>query len=326
MSVTSIARHSFHRASFALVLVAAASPAGASDGVREISQTCAATGCFTGDLPGLPVEITQPGSYRLTSELAVPNQNTSALVVTASAVSIDLNGFGIRGITACTGAPLVCTPAAGTGSGIDGPLAHRVGVRNGRIVGFGLSGIRLGDGARVEDVTAAENRSHGVSLGRGSNVAHTRALDNGGDGFFLDDGVIVTECVAEANGQDGIDALAGVNVTGSATALNGEAGIESGAGATVVATAARDNGANGMSLGTGSLVSASAATLNTGAGVSVLAGSQILDSVASGNTGTGLVLGAQSGFVGNVMTLNGATVSGGVQTGTNLCNGVTTCP
>ena len=46
--------------SFALAI---AGPAAASDGVLEISRTCAIqTGCFPGDAPGLPVTITMPGA------------------------------------------------------------------------------------------------------------------------------------------------------------------------------------------------------------------------------------------------------------------------
>ena len=52
------------------LLFALATPALAVDGVLEINQTCAVqTGCFAGDSPGFPVTITQPGSYRLTSNL-----------------------------------------------------------------------------------------------------------------------------------------------------------------------------------------------------------------------------------------------------------------
>ena len=55
----------------ALLLLALAGPALAVDGVVEINQTCAVqTGCFSGDTAGYPVTITQPGSYRLTSNLA----------------------------------------------------------------------------------------------------------------------------------------------------------------------------------------------------------------------------------------------------------------
>jgi hypothetical protein len=42
----------------------------AADGVIEINQSCVAGGCFAGDTAGFPVTISQPGSYRLTSNLS----------------------------------------------------------------------------------------------------------------------------------------------------------------------------------------------------------------------------------------------------------------
>jgi hypothetical protein len=65
----------------------------AVDGVIEINQASAAVGGINGsavsDPPGYPVVITQPGSYRLTSDL-LPGSQT-AIRIDASDVSIDLN-------------------------------------------------------------------------------------------------------------------------------------------------------------------------------------------------------------------------------------------
>src|SRR3977135_3688451 len=85
----------------------------AVDGVVLINQsTVMAAG-------GFPYTITQPGSYRLSGNLTVPNVNAAAINVTADNVTIDLNGFSIIGPTVCTGGPPVtsCSPT-GTGAGI----------------------------------------------------------------------------------------------------------------------------------------------------------------------------------------------------------------
>lgn len=88
----------------------------ASDGVLEINQTCAVqTGCFAGDTAGLPVTISASGSYRLTSNLVVPDENTDGIVVDTENVSIDLAGFEIRGVVVCSEPPIACLPNAGTG-------------------------------------------------------------------------------------------------------------------------------------------------------------------------------------------------------------------
>ena len=94
-----------------VLLLVLAGPTLAVDGVLEINQTCAVqTGCFAGDTAGWPVTITEGGSYRLTSNLIVPDKTTGAILVSTSSVSIDLNGFEIVR-SDCVGATENCTPA-----------------------------------------------------------------------------------------------------------------------------------------------------------------------------------------------------------------------
>ena len=66
----------------------------AVDGIVLIDQAKAMAGNATpGDAPGFPVSITISGNYRMSSNLTVPNANTSAIVITANNVTIDMNGF-----------------------------------------------------------------------------------------------------------------------------------------------------------------------------------------------------------------------------------------
>ena len=69
--------------------------ADAADGVLEINQACVGVGCFSGDREGFPVEITVPGSYRLTSDLVLLDADVTGIEVAAPSVSIDLGGFEI---------------------------------------------------------------------------------------------------------------------------------------------------------------------------------------------------------------------------------------
>ena len=78
-----------------LLTLALALPVFAGDGVLEINQTCAATGCFAGDAAGFPVTISASGSYRLTGDLT-PSQG-SAVSITAPHVTFDLSGFELIG-------------------------------------------------------------------------------------------------------------------------------------------------------------------------------------------------------------------------------------
>src|SRR6266436_5075236 len=76
----------------------------AVDGIVLIDQNRALAGNVTpGDTPGFPVTISLSGSYRLSGNFTVPNANTTAILITAHNVTIDLNGFSILGPTVCTG-------------------------------------------------------------------------------------------------------------------------------------------------------------------------------------------------------------------------------
>lgn len=84
---------------FMMMFLTLASPALAVDGVIEINQACAATGCFAGDAPGFPVTITTSGSYRLTSNLLRSPASTALIIETSDGtnVAIDLNDFVVEG-------------------------------------------------------------------------------------------------------------------------------------------------------------------------------------------------------------------------------------
>ena len=163
------------------VLVAAATTLFATntvavDGVILIDQNKALAGNVTpGDTAGFPVTISQPGSYRLSSNLTVPS-GQSAITITVPNVTIDLNGFSMT------------TPAQPSGGGASSiiysgtvPPRH-ISIANGFIDGFvtidlfsqdlrcqfctlenltfrwgfpgGAAGLGLGNFARIHRVTA----------------------------------------------------------------------------------------------------------------------------------------------------------------------------
>jgi hypothetical protein len=122
----------------ALVLPSAAL---AVDGVVLIDQNKAAAGGVSlGDTPGFPISITQPGSYRLASNLTAP-ANTNAINITASNVTIDLNGFSVTGTIVDVGVfGLVNTIFIG---GAD------VSIRNGSVILTGTTVMGQGGNAIV---------------------------------------------------------------------------------------------------------------------------------------------------------------------------------
>ena len=167
----------------------------AVDGQIAINQARALAGGVTpGDAPGFPVTITQPGGYVLSGNLTVPDANTSAIVINASHVTIDLNGFAILGSTDCSTFP--CS-GAGSGSGIAVPPGQvHITIRNGTIQGMGGFGIVLdGDSHLVEYMHVRSNGNSGISIGQsadpaGSIVQHNTVVRNGFIGINIARGIV----------------------------------------------------------------------------------------------------------------------------------------
>jgi hypothetical protein len=186
----------------------------ATDGVAEINHTCAVqTGCFAGDAAGYPVYIDgQAGrSYRLTSDLIVPNVNTHGILINTGDIGIDLNNFAITG-AGCVGAVSNCTPSpAGTGSGIarNSALNRGTSVKNGAITGMGSRGVFLGDQAEITNLRVRWNGLDGINTSTGSTVTGNTVFQNGRHGINVFNGATVSGNNATANIGDGIQANAG---------------------------------------------------------------------------------------------------------------------
>src|SRR6188508_2715671 len=113
-------------------IFAAVSPALAVDGEILINQAKVNAGGITpGDTAGFPATLSRPGRYKLSGNLAVP-AGAIGVEVTASDVTVDLNGFTIRS----------ASPGQ-SGDGVFGSpgSANRLRVMNGTITGFGSFGV-----------------------------------------------------------------------------------------------------------------------------------------------------------------------------------------
>lgn len=165
--------------------ILAATPALGADGVVEINQAAAEAGrIWLGDAPGFPVTLSEPGSYRLTSNLDLRNlpspEDVTAIEITGAGVLLDLGGFSIIAGSDCEGAP---PSSSGTGDGVyaDSSAGH-VRVENGFVNAVGRDGLALGDSAHVGNVTATCNGRNGISVGNHANVVNSRADANGASG------------------------------------------------------------------------------------------------------------------------------------------------
>jgi len=323
-------------AGLALAAGGIAQRATASDGVIEINQAAiAARG-------GFPYVIDALGSYRLTSDLVIPDANTTAIRVMAPNVTLDLNGFAISGPTVCSGTPVTSCAPRGIGMGIDGEsLADVPGirVRNGTVRGMGATGVRLGSEAVVEDVIAVSNGGRGFDLSDSARLIRGFALRNGANGMEVGPGSIIRESIAGENAGSGIGAdppcllarnvasgnvLLGIGAFPSergsvyvenAASSNGRDGIVGLWGTVLSGNTANQNGISGIHCNRGCSLRRNTASRNVevplpgggGNGIAVMIGCSVVSNTARANSAAGLSLilsGGSNGIARNVLTAN----------------------
>ena len=176
----------------------------ASSGAVLIDQARVEAGGVTpGDAPGFPLTLSQPGSYRLTSNLLVGDLATGAVLITSPDVTLDLSGFEIRGQNEClgAGAALNCTSMtlganAPRPSGIAVqfavPMSGSVALENGSVRGFAGHGVSNGTGPHHTFTAHRLRVSHnGWSGMQGAAAATDSVFDrNLGIGIYASRGVV----------------------------------------------------------------------------------------------------------------------------------------
>jgi hypothetical protein len=233
----------------------AGAPTLAADGKLEIDQSCVAVGCFPGDTAGLPVQITNPGSYVLTGNLV--SSGPTLIQITSSFVSLDLGGFQLSAFG----------PAMAAGVRIE---ASDIEVKNGAIANLDAAGIlNVGSGSRLSlhalRIFGITN-GPGIDLGSGSfnQVRNSTVFGNGGgivatgntttiegcsvagasgtaDGIRVGDFSLIAGNVASFSFGDGIEVGLGSVVRGNVTAQNGESGIQAASETLIIGNTALNN-------------------------------------------------------------------------------------
>lgn len=304
-------------------------PAFAVDGVIEINHAKALAGGATStDAPGYPVTLDSSGSYRLTGNLTVPDENTDGIVVSAPSVNIDLNGFEIRR-SGCEGAVTDCSAASGLGSGVKAvPSTVRgISVKDGSITGMGQFGVWLAREAVVSGLILRWNRIDGILISYAGAVSGNTAIENGNHGITVGRGSTVSGNTVHENTGIGIYATDGSTVSGNTAYKNGMTGISGFYGSTVSGNTVFENVGGGIDASSGSTVSGNTVFRNGSHGILATDGSAIVGNTIGSNTGHGISVGASTGYRDNLFSNNTAgAASGGVNAGGNVCNGSLTCP
>lgn len=316
--------------------------------IKSIDQECAEfDGCFTGDTPGFPVTITEPGSYRLGSNLDIRHLPTpegiDVIKIQSSNVDLNLSGFAIIGIVTCTGTPVTgCSPNGSTGDGVEiAKIAlDSITIRNGSIRGMGSRGIVCDSRCMVDGISVSENLNDGIKVSRGSVIRNSYAFRNRGDGL-QGAGTIINSRV-EGNG------LSGLYLDGTAVAFHNTATNNANSGITDTRDGARppptahlrvsdnsisENGMAGISLlANGGLITTNTISANGGDGITCGGGCLIQNNLISENGGYGLR--TVSGNGGNGFNMFEANASGSVintgsgmvlSQGGNVCITNSTC-
>lgn len=237
----------FTRTLIAAALIASGSAAFAQ---AVINQNMAVAGNVTpGDTAGFPVTLSQPGSYKLTSNLFVP-EGSMGVHITAANITLDLNGFSIIGPSTCTRVyntkAVTCSYTgsfAGVGVAHNAPGAR---VRGGTVKGF-QAGVSSYASASVEDITATFNMQ-GVSIsgnaGMSFRLSGINASYNATNG--IDTGTTIgtiERSQSNQNGGKGINAQSGVTLFNVEAIDNFGHGVDGGAGHAVYSTG-NGNGTN----------------------------------------------------------------------------------
>lgn len=280
------------------------------------------------------LRITSNGSYYLASNLSAASGRV-AIEIDASDVTLDLNGYRIRGSLGADGIRVQpgrsgVTIRNGSVSDSDGAginatgafdvLIERVSVRNvsgnGIIVGDrarvlhcavsqAAIGVVTGENSVVEGCVSDANNSHGFDVNQGSTVSRCTASNNAGRGVYHRGRGSIVESSAIANGQEGIRAENTVSVENCSSSVNTGRGIFLTLNANVRGCSVWQNGSDGIVVGNHSVVANNNSTNNTGVGIQATSASSVIDNVASSNTSHGISVGGESIVARNNCTANG---------------------
>jgi parallel beta-helix repeat protein len=216
----------------------------ATDGVVLIDQARALAG----------VTISQPGTYRLTSNLAV--SGSVGIVIAADDVTLDLGGFTVS--------RQVGPRSIQEGGIVDNSVSHtNLTIRNGTIDGFpgsqvslassrfvsishlrvvgAADGIVVGDNASIMDSSISYVGGAGIRAGMNSQITGNVISNNGADGIDAGDHSTISGNIVSSNGGKGISCSSWCTINGNMVRSNSNSGIYITGQGTINANTAKEN-------------------------------------------------------------------------------------
>lgn len=226
----------------------------------------------------LPIEINEPGSYILTSNINGGTYTGNiAIHIKSHDVFLDLNGHTIIG-------------PGKAGIQIYGIYAYEksnITIKNGTVQEFAGNGITIihGTNHQVMDLNVHDNGINGISISTSSSViiSNCNSSYNGSLGIIASN-ASMQNAVANHNGNVGISASDSTIIKCTSNS-NGDTGIHS-ERSTVADCSANANGGAGFALSQ-SLINNSAAVGNSGPGISAW-NSKVIHCIARTNQGAGI--------------------------------------
>lgn len=271
-----------------LILTIAPLAAYAVDGQIPIVQT---------ETTVFPIVIDEPGSYVIGGDIVVPTYNVNGIEIRTDDVTLNLNGFTIKGPG----------KTSGLGSGVYAPNRNNIAVLNGTIRDFGEHGLLLaGSGANrhVRNLRAYNNGITGIVVSHGV-VTDSIASSNGGDGITVSFSSLMN-CTANYNSMRGIHASEQATVMNCNVTGNKSYGIYLPIGSNIVANCnVSDNGSSGVLCLEGSTVMNVTANRNGQHGILAFRKCRIEGNNLRDNRGLGLnVVGPNTYAIRNTASNN----------------------
>lgn len=267
--------------------------------LTEVEPRIAVSAANTPGDSGSQFRISQPGSYYLTGNID-QEVRRNGIAISASGVTLDLNGFDLRS-----------DPGLGPYSGVTVTVAglSHITVVNGTVRNWGGDGVNLGSlpasNCRVVGVHVSGNSGTGIRLGDHGLVTDCASIGNAVHGIIAGNDAVLTRCTADQNTGSGLGVGIGSTISDCTSRSNGVYGISAAQGSSVSRCASANNSFHGYFINDGSTVVGCSAYQNAGTGFTFAAGCTVADSTARANSLDGIVVGSGCSVRGNTCSING---------------------